>query len=449
MKNNAAKRICILSALGLISLLLTFKFVKGYYPFPLAVRKIYWSYQNKQKELKPAMISENFVIHSEMDHRYIKILQSNMEAFYNKIRPDYFITGWKEPLDIYYSEKQSDTQRLIARFGYKDRVHYGVYLSYVPAIFTHHLMDDGGRSGLGTIFHEITHRLVELNYRHSPTWFNEGLATFLGEQTRVVGDKLTLGQPNPWRERILQTMLEHGGQIDVKRLSSLTTRQFYKQSDNYHPTRALFYWIYENGYLKSYLENVKKDGYALSVLEKTVNKPYQQINEELLTFIKTHCYPAAHYQSGLLANDMAVKKKCFQEALGIKPDYQSAELELARCFYQDGSYEKCRQYLEPILKDASSPKFAEALILTADSYYNEKAYARAVQYYERAWDCLDYDEYKYLITLQIAGCYHFLGETEAARQWYGKFLDENWEPTRLPELVNYARQYLRPAETQQ
>lgn len=385
--------------------------------------------------------SKHFIIHSDMDSRYINIIQSNIETYYEKILSGYFAKGWEEPLTIYYSEKQSDTQLLLTGYGYKDKAYYGIYIGDMSAIFTHHLMDNGSLSGLGTLFHEIIHRFVDLNFDRPSTCFNEGLATFLGEQTRIVGNRLTLGNANPWREQILRDMIENGYQIDVKRLLSLSAGQFYGKRGNYHPTRALFYWLYENGHLESYLENVKMKGYALSVLEETVGKSHDQINKELLSFIKENCYPAAYFQDGLSAKDAGQKKKYFEEALSIKPSYQPAMLELARCYYKNKGHNECRNNLEPIITIPPSLKYGEAILLIADSYYSEKNYTEALQYYGKAWECLAYDEYKYEVAFWIASCHHFLGNREDAKQWYKVFLDTNWEPSRLHKLVDYAQSY--------
>ena len=385
--------------------------------------------------------SQHFVIHSDLDSRYVKILQSNIESFYEKILYEYFPKGWETPLDIYYSETQSDTQKLIAGFGYDDKVHYGVYISALKAIFTHRKMDSGGLAGLGTVYHEIVHRFVDLNYYQPQTWFDEGLATFLGEQTRCVNDSLTLGYANPWREHILREMIENGQKIDVSYLASLSAKQFYEKRENYHPTRALFYWIYDSGYLQQYLKNVKKQGYSLDVLEKTVGGSCYWINSELLDFIKNNCYPAAYYQDGLKAKTLEDKKRFFQDSLQIKPDYHPAKLELARCFYMENNPEKCKATLDSILDDPYSKEFLGATKLLANIYYKQKKYSEALEYYEKAWDCSSYDEYRYWNAYKIACCYHFLGNSTKAKYWYKVFIDENWEPDRLSKQVDYAESY--------
>ena len=387
--------------------------------------------------------SRHFVIHSDLDGRYVKILQGSVESFYEKISAEYFSNGWDRPLDIYYSKSQGDTRKVLAGMGYKEEVYFGLYISELKAIFAHRQMDDGGLSGVGTLYHEIIHRFVELNYNKPPVWFNEGLATFFGEQTRCVSDKLTLGCANPWREQVLRGMIENGQKIDIKYLASLSESKFYEHRENYHPTRALFYWIYDSGKLQEYLKNVKKDGYGLEVLEKTVGKSCDQINSELLGFIKNNCYPAAYYRDGLGAESLEAKKRFFQRALQIKPNYHPAQLELARCFCMENDFEKGRAGLGQILDDPYSKEYFEAAKLRADICYAQKKYAEAVGYYEKAWECSAYDEYRYIVAFSIANCYQILGDRAKAKVWYGAFIDANWEPDRAVDEVRHAKNYLR------
>jgi hypothetical protein len=148
-------------------------------------------------------------------------------------------------------------------------------------VYTHQFMDNGELSGWGTFFHEITHHFIQLNYRSPPAWFNEGLACFLGEQTRIVKGKMTVGRPNPWREQILRNEIEQDRRPNIKRLFSSSTEQFYDWDLGCHFARAFFYWLHETGQLEQYLKNVQENGFELSVLEETVSDSYGKINVEL------------------------------------------------------------------------------------------------------------------------------------------------------------------------
>ena len=391
--------------------------------------------------------AQHYVIESpsQVDPRLVEFIKLNVEAYYENLVGHYFPKGWTKPLTIYYSLNESDTKQLYIKHGRKIKdVARGRYISNESTIYTHRYMDDGGSNGLGTLFHEITHHFVHINFRNPPAWFNEGLACFLGEQARVIKGKVTLGHPNPWREQKLRDYTEKRKKYSVKYLTSATDMQFYRRKDSYHYVRALFYWIYEQGLLDEYLKNVQEQGYGLDVLVKTVKKPVTQINNEILEFIKKKCYPAAYYKDGLDTKTQEEKQKYYyQRALSVDPDYQPARLEIARYQFRKKKYERCRQFLKPILQKPNIPEYWRVLYLMAGSYYSEDNYNKALEYYQKGLEYSEYNEYKYEFYYWIANCHARLREPQNAKQYYQKFLDENWEPDKHHDWVRYSTSYLR------
>ena len=391
--------------------------------------------------------SDHFIIHSDLDPCYMQFVRANAEAYYENLQGRYFQTGWQKPLTIYYSRTQSDTQQLLDKDGHKIKVDYGFYESSTPAVYTHQFMNNGELGGWGTLFHEITHHFIQLNYRDPPAWFDEGLACFLGEQTRIVKGKITVGRPNPWREQILRNEIEQGRRPNIKRLFSSSTEQFNEWDLGCHFARAFFYWLHETGRLEQYLKNVQKKGYELSVLEETVSDSYGKINVELSKFIKKNCYAGAYLKDGRQTEDEAQKIQASLKALDLKPDYQAARLELAECYYRSRDYEKCRENLKQILDNPESIEYRQAAGLMANTYYNEKDYPKALDYYNKAWEYSDYYEYKYRLAYQIGNCCYYLKDPEGAKQWYKKFLDCKWEQESMKASADYARKYLGCTDT--
>jgi tetratricopeptide (TPR) repeat protein len=373
----------------------------------------------------------------------VQIVQANAEAYYKNLQGRYFQTGWQKPLTIYYSRTQSDTQQLLNKQGYKADVNYGLYEPNTPAVYVYQFMNNGEFSGWDALFCEITHHLIQQNYRDCPEWFNKGLACFLGEQTLIVKGKLTVGRPNPWREQILRNEIEQDHRPNIRRLFSSSTEQLLNEWDlGCHFARAFFYWLYETGQLEQYLKNVQEKNYELPVLEETVSDSYGRINVELLKFIKKDCFAGAYLQDGRQSEDQAQKIQAFLKALELKPDYHTARLELAECYYQNKDYENCRENLKQILDDPESIEYRQAAGLMANTYYNQKDYPKALEYYNKAWEYSDYYEYKYRTAYQIGNCFYYLKDPEGARQWYKKFLDYNWEPEKMKTAVDYAHKYL-------
>ncbi|MHC4334257.1 MAG: tetratricopeptide repeat protein [Planctomycetota bacterium] len=390
--------------------------------------------------------SAHFVIYSDLDPRYVDFIQANAEAYYQQMEQSYFRTGGPTRIKIYYSERQADTQELFNKHGLSGKAHYGRYVPGVPAIYTHRLMDDGGASGWGTLFHEITHHFIDLNYSSAPVWFEEGLACLLGEQTRIVKGKLSVGHPNPWREHALRKMIENGEKIDVKQLVSLSGRQFHQRRENYHPTRALFYWLYDSGHLETYLQNVQKRGYGPLVLEETAGKRLDLMSIELLSFIEKDCYAGAYLYEGLRAKNKARKEQLLLNALQLKPDYKAAHRQLAWCYYRGDDSQKAREHLKQILNDPKCIEYRGAAELMGHTYYSSKNHAEALKYYEEALEYSEYHEYKYELFHWMANCYHFLKDYPKARHFHQMFLDNNWEPQRLSKFVEYSRRYVKAKE---
>jgi tetratricopeptide (TPR) repeat protein len=391
--------------------------------------------------------SNHFIIHSNLDPGLVQFVRANAEAYYENMQKRYFQKGWQKPLTIYYSKTQSDTQQFLDKNGHEGKVSYGLYEPNTPAVYTHQFMDNGELCGWGTLFHETTHHFIRLNFHDPPTWFDEGLACFLGEQTRIVKGTLTVGRPSPWREQILRNEIEQGHRPNIKRLFSSSTEQFHEWNLGCHFARALFYWLHETGQLEQYLKNVRKKGYDLSVLEQTVSSPYGKINTELSRFIKKDCYAGAYLKDGQQANNEAEKIQAFLKALELKPDYHTAQLELAECYSRGKDYEKCRESLKQILDDPESNEYPQAAALLAKIYYSEKDYAKALEYYNKAWEYSDCYEYKYRTAYQIGNCFYYLKDPENAGQWYKKFLDCKWDQDSMKASADYAKKYIEFTST--
>ncbi|MHC5060404.1 MAG: tetratricopeptide repeat protein [Planctomycetota bacterium] len=386
--------------------------------------------------------SEHFIIQSDLSPLYMEIILQNSETYFINLENLFFANGGTKPITIYYSKTQSQTQTLFSKHGISGKAHYGLYSSNGPSIYTHRLMDNGSLSGLGTLFHEITHHFVHVNYANAPSWFNEGLATITGEQARIVKGKLVMGKPNPWREHALREMIEKGYKIDVKHLTSLSERAFRNDRNNYHPVRALFYWLHENGHLREYLVNSKEKGYGLSVLEQTVGNSSSYINSELLAFIEKHCYAGAYLYDAYRTKDPARKQELLLKALELKPGYKPALLELARHYYHSGHAARTRELITNILEYPHSIECGAANKLMAHTYYSAKDYARAIEYYEQALDYSGYDEYKYEVNHWMGNCYIQLKDYNKAEEAHSLFLSNNWEPERLSKLVNSSKAFL-------
>ncbi len=383
----------------------------------------------------------HFTINSDMHPSYVQLIEANAEAFYENLE-QYFQRGWRKPLTIYYSRTQSDTQKLLNEHGLDVQVTCGYYEPNRPAVYAHRFMDNTEPGGWGKLFHQITYHFVRQNFQNPPEWFDEGLACFLGEQTQILKAKLIATGTNPYRPQILMETIEQGRRLSTKRLFSFSDEQFRNWDGGCQFATTLFYWLSETDQLRQYLSGAQEKGFELSVLEETLGKPFGRINVELLKFIKKYCYAEAYLQQARGTEDQAQKKQALLKALEIKPDYHPALLDLAKCYSLTMDNDKSHAYLEQILDDPQSCKYRQAATLMGNNYYNHKDYAKALEYYKKAWEYSDYYEYKYRLAYRIANCCHYLNDTETAAKWYEKFLDCNWEPEKTQTSIEYAREYV-------
>jgi tetratricopeptide (TPR) repeat protein len=389
--------------------------------------------------------SDHFIINSDLDPRYVQFIQANAEAYYQNMVGRYFQTGGGKPIPIYYSKTQSETFQLLRKRGHKTEAHSSYYVSNEEAIYTYRLTNEGAVLDIGTLFHEITHHFVCSNFKNPPAWFNEGLACFLGNETRIVKGGIKLGEPSPWRDEELKERVEKGIKPNLKRLFPMTLKQLYDWPIGYNFSRALFYWLYENGKLEEYLQNAQKNGYEIWVLEQTVRKSVNEINKELFAFIQKDCYAGAYLRQGQWSRNEAQKQEAFLKALQLKPNYRKAKLELAISFHRSGDYKQCRSWLRDILRFPDSSEYRDAAEYMGDSYYKEGNYTEALEYYQKALEYSDYYEYKFNLYYGIACCYHYMKDYATAKKFYKLFLDGNWEPEKYPKEVEYAKEYQKRA----
>ena len=190
------------------------------------------------------------------------------------------------------------------------------------------------------------------------------------------------------------------------------------------------------------MATVKQSGYALSVLEQTTGKDAQQINTELLVFIKQTCYAGAYFQDSLIASNAEDKKRLLKMAIELMPDYPRARYELAYVFYQEQDYAGCQKELETVLSNTTCIEYKDALQLMGDCCYNQNNARQALVHYQNALNAADYDEYQYKLYYKAAACYMAVGDKEQANIQFKDFLEKNWEPQATQKWCTLAKKCL-------
>jgi len=391
--------------------------------------------------------SEHFLIYSDLDPNYVGYARQAAESYYENLSDRYFPVGWEEPLTIYYSRTAGESRQLLKDHGFQEQAEYGFYIPKVPAAYVHCLDERGESLGWGPLYHELVHHFVRRNFRGAPEWFEEGLACFFGRQGQVGRLGPVITGPEPQVARVLKEKIDRGSRPNVKLLFSTKGRDFYEWPIGRSFAQLFFYWLYERGQLETYLANVRRKGFELSVLEQTVGGSFGKINMELLDFLRANCEAAGCVAEGLAAGDERRKQQAFGDALRARPDYLRARLELARSLYRCGDFGLCRKQLKTILTNPKGGYRRSAAALTGNSYYKQKAYERARSYYLQAWDCAENYPYKYRLAYRIGNCCYYLQDSAEAVKWYSSFLDNNWQQGEMAESMAYARKFIEQQKT--
>ena len=155
-------------------------------------------------------------------------------------------------------------------------------------------------TGGGTLVHEMVHPFVESNFPDAPAWLNEGLGSLYeqcGEKNgRIWGD-------TNWRLAGLQTAIGKGTVPSFKKLTAMTSHQFYEQDrgTNYAQSRYLLYYLQSKSKLVPFYQlfhrNRKQDPTGYKSLKKILGAPdmaaFQQQWERYVLTLRFPPRPAA------------------------------------------------------------------------------------------------------------------------------------------------------------
>ena len=74
--------------------------------------------------------------------------------------------------------------------------------------------------------------------------------------------------------------------------------------------------------------------------------------------------------------------------------------------------------------------------------YSTYKHGDALKYHRRAWQYAGYNEYAYSALYFVAVSYQQVGRNDLALGWFEDYLEDNWEPQRRKEYVDYATKFV-------
>ncbi len=213
-------------------------------------------------------------------------LNTRILQFFGKFYTKYFLLEPNKVITIVlfknFAEYSKYTKKDIPPYS---KVTYGIFIPDLNSVVSY------GKTGLGTLFHELMHSFIYANIKkekYPNKWFDEGLASFY-EYVAIKNNTLTDGFTN-WRMPHLHKTIKNK---KFKHLRKLILEYFQFQTYPYAQARFLFCYLWSKNKL---VEFVKRYVYVLlpqykgielrrktiSLLEDLLKKNINVINKEYI-----------------------------------------------------------------------------------------------------------------------------------------------------------------------
>ena len=142
----------------------------------------------------------------------------------------------------------------------------------------------------GSTAHEITHSLIQYDFPDIPSWFNEGLAAL--HEKYIYKDGKMKGDFN-WRIVALRRAFKENSYTYLNTLMGTNDEILYgsRTAFYYAQARYLLMYVQSKGVLEEYYKLFRaaynEDETGISQLEKILNKPLPDIDEDLVEYINS------------------------------------------------------------------------------------------------------------------------------------------------------------------
>ncbi|HPS55107.1 MAG TPA: hypothetical protein PLP05_05885 [Sedimentisphaerales bacterium] len=395
--------------------------------------------------------TEHFIISSDLDPCFIEYAGKKAELCYDALLGTYFGRGWDQepPLLVRYSDKQGESESLIKNAGLDTETAENGYVPGSECLYVFRVYEDGSVAEDSLFFGGIASYFIEKNYKTELAWFKTELSCFLSKNLVIANDSVILTRPMIiCCEKLEGQISQENIATNMQNLLSSSLEK-YKSWDVAHPfTQAFFSWLYDRDLLKRYMLDVQTKGHRhKTLIDTAAGISYGEIKSDLIRFIDSYCQLQKKIKLAEQADDFFEKERLLEEAYRGVSDVNTANMAMAKAYYENGDYEPCLEKLESAIKGKHNVNHWQALKVAANVYYRQKAYDKAVQYYENLWKISTNYEYKYRIAYQIANCYYYQGNKYSAKEWYEKFLQSKWLAGDMQKCEEYANKILQDEKT--
>ncbi|HEY3251918.1 MAG TPA: hypothetical protein VGK25_12475 [Ignavibacteria bacterium] len=141
----------------------------------------------------------------------------------------------------------------------------------------------------GSTAHEVTHRFLRSDFSEIPSWFDEGFASLHERASYKNG---ILKGEFSWRIAAIRRAFENKTYTGLRTLMEANDNEFYgtRTTFYYAQARYLLMYLQEKDLLRQYYElfreTYKMDETGITQLEKVLDKPLSEIDDEYLEYLK-------------------------------------------------------------------------------------------------------------------------------------------------------------------
>ena len=333
--------------------------------------------------------TEHFRVISDTSPRAHRVYAAQLEGFYRAVHPRFF-TREMPPLKVILIHGGADFENFMnSHHLEEDADSYGMYEPTTHTVYARRCFPDGQSSGLGTVFHETGHAMLQVEYgrRPIPSWFNEGFAA-LFERGRVMRGIWVYGNPNPRRESILRRAYDADKLPSLEKYLNLSDESFRRNGGlSYAVGRSFFLYLlrrHGEDALRRFVAAMRAGRspvlalgpeWTIPKLEKAWRQSMVEIN-----FGGVYLYRA----EGPKALEI------LQEGAARHPGYGNLEAELARQLAEVKKFDEAIAHARAALRD---PRCTSASIAwstlgyalwTKDVWATRLAFRTAIRY--QPWD---------------------------------------------------------------
>jgi hypothetical protein len=328
--------------------------------------------------------TKHFRVISDTSIRYHTVVAGLLEQFLQLVQPRFFEREM-EPVSFFLINGGDDYEAFVRERGLPNASGYGLYDSETRSLYARRYFPDGRESGVGTLFHEAVHAMLDADFAGAPPprWFNEGFAS-LFEVGRVLRGQWVYGNPNPWRETPFRSAFEQGRVPSLEVLLVTPDAAFDTTKPQrdllYNSGRSLFlYLLRRHGEpaLADFVRRMRNGSQPAAALSAVTGLSLLEVEKRWHASIQELNFGGDYLNRGRGPNGLEV----LEEGAQHHPDYGNLQLTLAFEYLNRKELANALEHAQQALEDPHLifRQHAHYVVARASISTDPNAAARALQ----------------------------------------------------------------------